>query len=745
MSSFESVKTDLLQITRKFSSLLDRAKSIPGLSTFSFDGWEKAGRTIEEQINEDMLRVAVVGAIKSGKSTFVNAFLEGDYLKRGAGVVTSIVTRVRKGPILKANLIFKTWEEVNSEIERALVLFPSLDWSSSDGQFDIRRERNRTELSRALSTLRPDQIILQDTRDVNAVLLASYLKGFDRVKEVISGESTTHQFEGPDFARHMDYVSDDSLAVYLRDLELQIPARQNLNDNIEIADCQGSDSPNPLHLAMIQDYLLKTHLIIYLLSSRTGIRQADIKFLSMIKRMGLMENIFFVVNCDFNEHEDLNDLQTLNRKIQEDIAVIKPEADLFTFSSLFDLFRALKSDISEKDKQRMEQWEKETEIREFSDRERKRFENEFYKKLTRDRFTLLLKNHLERLKIMTSGLQDWVNLNMDLLSKDAADAQHIVEKIEYEQKQLHQVKSMIRDTLDGAAQKTKRELETDINRFLDARFGDLVKDIQEFVRSYQADVRNSEDDLDGMGFSATLYMVFQEFKHSLDRYMTETVNPRMIQFIRHDEKKINDLLTTIAASYDTLVQDTFQRYEETLRNVGVQLSSQSSKSDFSFNVDTIKRVSGLSMPPLISSLQYTTRIRTDAIVRLGFYNFIKVMKKLFKRPIQNDKEGEILALRDGIKRIKRETERSLVFHLGDYRENLKFQYIFKLVDVASNNLHDILLDRFQIFTSDISEMMELIGKQHEVKEKAIEALADMDSSLPDIAYKLDQLKGEMDF
>ncbi|MBN2516764.1 MAG: dynamin family protein [Deltaproteobacteria bacterium] len=745
MGSFESVKADLLQITRKCSSLFKTAKSIPGLSTFSFDGWEKAGRTIGEQINEDMLRVAVVGAIKSGKSTFVNAILEGDYLKRGAGVVTSIVTRVRKGSILKANLIFKTWKEVNAEIERALVLFPSLDWSSSDGQFDIRRERSRMELSRALSTLGPDQIILQDTRDVNAVLLSSYLKGFDRVKEVISAESTTQQFEGPDFARHMDFVGDDSLAVYLRDLELQIPARQNLNDNIEIADCQGSDSPNPLHLAMIQDYLLKTHLIIYVLSSRTGIRQADIKFLSMIKRMGLMENIFFVVNCDFNEHEDLDDLQTLNGKIREDITVIKPDADIFTFSSLFDLFRAVGSDISEKDKQRMEQWEKETEIREFSDRERKLFEKEFYERLTRDRFTLLLKNHLERLKVMTSGLQDWVRLNMDLLSKDAADARHIVEKIEYEQKQLHQVKSMIRDTLDGAAQKTKRELETDINRFLDARFGDLVKDIQEFVRSYQVDVRNSEDDLDGMGFSATLYMVFQEFKHALDRYMTETINPRIIQFVRQDERKINDLLTTIAASYDTLVQDTLQRYEETLRNVGVQLSSQSSKSDVSFNMDTIKRMSGLSMPPLITSLQYTTRIRTDAIVRLGFYNFIKVMKKLFKKPIQNDKEGEIFALRDGIKRIKRETERSLVFHLGDYRENLKFQYIFKLVDVASNNLHDILLGRFQIFTSDISEMVELIDKQHEVKEKALEALAVMNSSLPDIAYHLDHLKGEMDF
>jgi hypothetical protein len=42
-------------------------------------------------------------------------------------------------------------------------------------------------------------------------------------------------------------------------------------------------------------------------------------------------------------------------------------------------------------------------------------------------------------------------------------------------------------------------------------------------------------------------------------------------------------------------------------------------------------------------------------------------------------------------------------------------------------------------------MIELIGKQHEVKEKALEVLADMDSSIPDIAYHLDRLNGEMDF
>ena len=68
--------------------------------------------------------MAVVGPIKSGKSTFLNSLLKGDFLKRGAGVVTSIVTRVRSGERLKATLYYKSWEEVNEDMEQALVLFP---------------------------------------------------------------------------------------------------------------------------------------------------------------------------------------------------------------------------------------------------------------------------------------------------------------------------------------------------------------------------------------------------------------------------------------------------------------------------------------------------------------------------------------------------------------------------------------------------------------------------------------------
>lgn len=740
MTTYNSIKNDLIKVNSEISALFLEAKSIPGISGTPFDTWEKECRSIEKQVTEDdIVRVAVVGAIKSGKSTFINAYLGGDYLRRGAGVVTSIVTRIRTRPTLKAILDFKNWDEVNGEMRQAMVLFPSLDWRSADGQFDIRREQDRTELKKALSSLNTDQLISHDTRDANWVLLSSYLKGYKRVSGTLTSGNRTQQYEGGKFARHKDFAGDDSLAVYLKDIELHIEAGHSSDGDTEIADCQGSDSPNPLHLSMIQDYLLKTNLIIYVLSSRTGIRQADIKFLSMIKKMGLLENIFFVVNCDFSEHEDLDDLVTLIERTREEISLIKHEPEVFTFSTLFNLFRQLE-DLPEKDRSRLKQWKKESELAAFSNEETARFETALHEKLTADRFSLLLKNQMERLSIMAAGTHDWTSINHDILVRDSDSAREILEKIEHEQELMNRVKSMIKDTLDGVSKKTRSELEREIDSFLDAQYGDIIKDIQKFVRNYNIAYQDHEDDIEAVGFSSAMYTIFQEFRHDLDLFITETINPKLVQFIRREENKITEFLDNIASTYDTMVRDASHKYDETLRNMGITLKGQTPGGLKYIDLGSIKRKSGFKVPPLISPTEYTAKIRTEAIMRLGFYNIVKTVKKLLKRQIQNEKEGEIFALRDGVRRIKQETERSIVFYLKNYKENLKFQYIFKLAETASNHLHEALIDRFCVITTGISEMTVLIGAEQSGKEKALAILKSMEEDSRKILEEIDEIR-----
>ena len=743
MKTFNSMKEDLFHVNGEVRDLFGAARELPGVSRLPLDEWEKMCGSIEAQIDEGILRIAVVGAIKSGKSTFVNAFLGGDYLKRGAGVVTSIVTKIRRGPALKAILDFKTWDDINADMRQAMVFLPAFNWSSGDEQFDIRRERDRKNLERALKELGSENIILQETLDVNSVLLMSYLKGYERAKDVISLDAGARSFEGPEFARHKDFVGDDSLAVYLRDLELRIPSEKELYDNIEIADCQGSDSPNPLHLLMTQEYLLRTHLIIYLLSSRTGVRQADIKFLSMIRKMGLMENIFFVINCDFNEHETIEGLKVLVRRIEEEISVIKPDPTIFTISTLFNLLRRME-DVSRRDRAKLEQWQGEKEFARFSDLESERFETAFREKLTRDGFTLLLKNPLERFAVMMASLNDWAGVNSDILARDSKEAGDVFKKMENARRQMKQLKPVIKDTMDGASRKTKNEIGKEVDGFLDIRYGTVIKNIQGFVRRYEPDYERNESDLEGMGFSTALYMVFQDFKHDLDLFMAETVNPRLIQFIRQEEKKIVRALDRTSSSYDALIQDTLQRYKETVKTLGISSVEFIPGEMHAIDMEDLRKRAGLNVPPLISPLRYTARVRAEAVMRLGFYNFVKIIKKLFRRQIQNKNEVGILALKDGVKRIKQETERSTIFHLGDYKENLKFQYLFKFADMVSSDLSDKLFDRFRVFTTDISEMEGLIDRDQTDKEKILEVLSSVEKGSRRVLDHVTRLKAEME-
>jgi GTPase SAR1 family protein len=743
MNTFKSLKKEILKINQEISALFPDAGSITGMPDHSFEDWQKTCSTIDKQMSEQIIRVAVVGTIKSGKSTFINSLFTGDYLKRGAGVVTSIITRVRGGENLKAKLLFKSWDEVNSEIDQALALFPSLDWRTQKNSFDIRRTGERIDLQKALSTLGTEHLFTNYSRNLNSVLLTSYLKGYEKVKDMISSDRLTSYYEDTKFAEHWDFVSDGSMAIYLKDVELEIDSG-TIDSNMEIADCQGSDSPNPLHLAMIQDYLLLTHLIIYVVSSRTGLREADIKFLSIIKKMGIMDNILFIINCDFSEHESIEDLHALVKKVKEELSMIKPNPEIYSISALFNLFKVKNESLSQKDSLRLAQWKKEKELTAFSDRETERFEALFNNKLTRGSHFLLLKNHLERLSVILSGMTHWILVHQNILAKDADSANEIIETIKHNQIRMNKITSMMKNTLDGSIQRIKGELKADIDCYFDLRSGDLLGDIIEFVRSYTVPYQNYEENLKTAGFSNTLYLIFQEFKQALDTHMAEKINPEVIRFVREKETRIKEYLDSVNSSFDVMVQDAIIEYNKMMGNFGINESQKKQERIGLPDIDSIKGIAGLTLPPAVASMNYTARMKTEAVIRLGFYTLIKFFKKFLKKPIQSKNEQEVLALKDGVLRVKRETEKSVVFHFKDYQENIKFQYIYKLIEAASNSLYEALTDRFRVYVTDLSNIEELINNKLVDKQRAFDMLKEMEQTSMRIDERINTIREKIE-
>jgi len=741
MDTFDLLKKDIAGIITGIRKLLGKAGGVSGFSDNNFENWERMIGSIETQISEEIIRVAVVGPIKSGKSTFVNSIYRGDYLKRGAGVVTSIVTRIRSGTGVKASLFFKTWDEINADIRDALVLFP-LSTPSSD--FDIRRSQDRQQLKDAFNALDPEQLIVNNSRDTNSLLLSFYLEGYDRVSELgLSSESVTIEYKGESFQEHKEFVGNDAMAVYLKDIELEI--RSDLDDgNIEIADCQGSDSPNPLHLAMIQDYLLQTHFIIYVISSRTGLRQADIRFLSMIKKMGIMENIMFVVNCDFTEHDNIADLKFLVEKISHEISLIKPDPDLFVFSSLFNLFKEKEPDLAEKETARLELWKNEKEMSRFSDEETRQFYESFNAKIREERYQLLLKNHVERLRLIIAGIEKWAEVSSRIITGDSDAVEETMRKVDLQQQKMQKITSLIRNTLDGGKREIQRELRKDVDSFFSQRPGSILDSIIEFIRAYSVTFDQYEASLASSGFTQTLYAVYQEFRRNLNAYMAETINPGIVGFIKEEEEKITAALGSIAEPFSHMVADAVHEFNTTVSNFDGDASREALDiSTDAPDIEAVKGTFGLKLTPATAVMKYSARIKTEAVLKLGFYSVLNLFRRVLKKPVQDKKEDAKLALKDGMRRMKRETERSIVFHFKNYRENIKFQYIFKLADAVSNRYYDVLTEQFQTYITELTSLITLVNQKRIDKEQLFNILKEIDSDLEDINIKLVKIKEKM--
>ncbi len=741
MDGFGYQKSTLLQINQDVRALFQTARSIPGMADVSFGDWEKTCAAVPEQLSEPTVRVAVVGPIKSGKSTFLNALLKGDFLKRGAGVVTSIVTRVRAGERLKATLYYKSWDEVNADMEQALVLFPSLHWRSAEDRFDIRRERERSELQQALSALNADLRISEDARNHNMVLLSCYLRGYEAVRTFLKDQPAAQRYEAERFIEHWKFTGNESLAVYLRDIQLDIRC-EAVGGNIEIADCQGSDSSNPMHLAMIQDYLRLAHLLVYVISSRTGLRRADIKFLTMIKKMGILDNILFVLNCDFSEHPSIEDLQALAARVSEELALVRPQPEVYAFSALFNLFGSIDGRLAERDRRRLEHWTAESDLVSLSDRETRRFTRSFNEIVGRQRYALLLQNPMERLGAISAGLSHWVGVNRDILSRDAASARKIADRIRRHQRRFDQILSALQSSLSGVVPAIKQQVAGDVNRFLEPGAGAVMASVTAFISGYRLAPESYLERLRTAGFFQTLYQVFQGFKQALDGFITEQVNPEIIRFIAAEENKIRDAMESIATPYQGLVADAYQEFCGLMSQLGITIDCTGPEGTGVPSVESLLRQTGLSVPPLATAIAYTARIRSEAVLRRGFYRAVSGFKRIMKKPVQQG-EDDVKALQEAMRAIKRETRQALEFHLKDYQENLKFKYLFRLAEIAAQRLEQAVVQQLQAYSADFGALADRLGTRQGDKEGAVALLADMDRRCLRIGEVLARLKQDL--
>ncbi|MFH2091841.1 MAG: dynamin family protein [Pseudomonadota bacterium] len=706
------------KIAADLHDIIKQAGKIPRLDDGSFGQYQQICARIPVHIQSGRLKIAVVGTIKSGKSTLVNSFLKKDLVKRGAGAVTAIPTRIRKGKKDQANLYFKTWDEINLQLGNALQLFPD-DRPIEDGTvmdrsqtcsrpFDIRRKKDRTYLEKVYLTLKtqfPDS-----TRGIRpeSLLIHHALNGFNACKDLVGADETCHCFESNQFDDHKKFTADPDRAFYVKDVCLELSGKM-IDPNIEITDCQGADSTDPSQLAQVLTYIETANLIIYCISSRTGLRQADMILLNRIKRLGLLEQIVFVNNCDLSEHENIEDLVKIQANMLQDLSFLNIQPRMFSFSSLYNLFTHLKPTLNDRDLARLTLWSKESAMVRQCDEQTRQFNAAFTQMIDQDRHRFLILNHLNRLGAIVKKMDSQASVVLDLLSCDQVKEKQAIERIDALVQNAARLETIVSSSMEGAIKGLKEQTASDIRQFFKTDGADILKQTQAFIAGIAIDVDGYRANVKQTGFKQILYLMFQDFKRQLDLYGLEYITPALKKYVRKREDQIHEYFKSLFYSYQ----------------IDLNLSGHGAKAEKSAETNTsydhmdivdlenIKRLTGLKFPEHLFEASYSPALKANVFSGFFFRTIFEIAAIVFKQKSQFS-FSPVLEQMAG--KIKKENQKIIRQQFFQFSEKLYVRYFLPLIEAAFRDFKDKIDQQFNRYQSLKQEKQDFFTLNQTEKE-----------------------------
>jgi hypothetical protein len=237
-----------------------------------------------------------------------------------------------------------------------------------------------------------------------------------------------------------------------------------------------------------------------------------------------------------------------------------------------------------------------------------------------------------------------------------------------------------------------------------------------------------------------MYLGYQDFKQSLDKFITEDINPEVIRFVKMQQKEIARYFETMTRPYQSMLSDAHDQYVRIMKKLGVSINIEDQPRIEIPDIDVLMQQSELNPPKLATTMRYSAKIKTAAILRLGVYSLQRNLKKILKKPASKRAEVVRQALSGGTRQMKKETLKSVVEQLNDYRENLKFAFLLKLVESSADNFSALMVDRFQLFFTDLAAVAERLDSTKTDKQRTSKILKDMDQSIAEVKGSIGHLR-----
>ena len=120
-----------------------------------------------------------------------------------------------------------------------------------------------------------------------------------------------------------------------------------------------------------------------------------------------------------------------------------------------------------------------------------------------------------------------------------------------------------------------------------------------------------------------------------------------------------------------------------------------------------------------------------------------MLRKIIKKPAEGGSQNRIRAVMDAVERMKKETRQSILSNFNDYKENLKYQYFFKIIDASSRDMYETAVDRFQAYTADLTKVDQAIFDKGQESLRALELLDEMARKAANLEKRIDETQQKL--
>ena len=294
--------------------------------------WRQTLANINELRLNFSLPVTCIGPVKSGKSTLLNTLAGADLLPTGAGITTSFPTTLSAGQEFSAEIRLQPESIVNEMFIRAANLLLSDELKNP--RPNLFADKERLQVKNLLNDYQNSgNLTRHGIFNESYRLLKNLTLGAEKVSAYYRNSELEFTCTDPEDSDYRNFIRDESLSPFLRGIHLKAPLKL-LPAHLSLRDLPGLDTPNPSHQSIIIQQLSESPALIYVISSRIGLRQADYQLLEHLHQLGLQERLLFVINLDLDVHDNATELEAMTRRCTDELDELGFTQPKYAFSAL---------------------------------------------------------------------------------------------------------------------------------------------------------------------------------------------------------------------------------------------------------------------------------------------------------------------------------------------------------------------------------------------------------------------------